>query len=240
MKTTTRLASLGAVLGLVLMSPLMAQELISNGGFESGFNGWTRVDQVGSEGTWSQQTGTASPVNGFTVPAPPAGSSAAMTDAQGPGSHILYQDFVVPVTLTTAALQLQLYVNNHAVDFFSPTTLDFSTTALNQQFRIDIVTTSADPFSLAPADVLLNIFQTQPGNPLVSGYNTIFSDLTLLFSTHPGETLRLRLAEVDNVNFLDIGVDEVSISVPEPASVMLILAGIALRWLGWLRRLRRA
>ena len=50
-----------------------AQELISNGGFESGFSGWTRADQTGSTGTFTAQTGTTSPVNGFTVPAPPQG-----------------------------------------------------------------------------------------------------------------------------------------------------------------------
>ncbi|HJT80248.1 MAG TPA: hypothetical protein VJ719_03540, partial [Chthoniobacterales bacterium] len=53
------------------VEPAPAQELISNGGFESGFTDWMRFDQTGSEGTWSLQSGTTSPVNGFTVPAPP-------------------------------------------------------------------------------------------------------------------------------------------------------------------------
>src|SRR5207249_4987568 len=73
-----------------------ADVVINNGGFEAGLASWTRADQLGSVGTFALQTGTTSPVNGTTVPAPPGGTRAAMTDAQGPGSHVLYQDFVVP------------------------------------------------------------------------------------------------------------------------------------------------
>ena len=205
-----------------------AQNLIANGGFESGFTGWTLFDQTGSEGTWSIQTGTTSPVNGFTVPAPPDPTQAAMTDAQGPGSHSLVQNFIVPSLPTGANLQFDLYINNHATAFFSPASLDFSTAALNQQFRVDIMTAAADPFSVSMTDVLLNVYQTQPGDPLVSGYNTINSDLTALFAAHPGETLRLRLAAVDNVNFLNIGIDRVSIAVPEPGAVILFASGLVI------------
>ena len=34
---------------------------ITNGGFESGLAGWTRADQLGSEGTFALQTGAVSP-----------------------------------------------------------------------------------------------------------------------------------------------------------------------------------
>src|SRR5262252_2097616 len=65
-----------------------ATPLILNGGFESGLTSWTRVDQLGSEGTFFPQSGTVSPVNGDLVPAPPGGAFAAMSDAFGPGSHV--------------------------------------------------------------------------------------------------------------------------------------------------------
>jgi hypothetical protein len=239
MKIKLLLACLLTMVGCIFAVSLPAQELITNGGFESGFTGWIRVDQTGSEGTWAQQTGTTSPVNAFSVATPPEGTRAAMTDAQGPGSHVLYQDFTVPVTLSAATLQFELFLNNHAIDFFSPPTLDFSTPTLNQQLRVDITTTSADPFSVAAGDILLNIYQTQPGNNLVTGYNTVTSDLTTLFSAHPGETLRLRFAEADNVNFFNAGIDAVSISVPEPTSLGLIVTGLGLIALGVVRQHRR-
>lgn len=239
MKTLFQVGWLSAALACAWASQAQSQELITNGGFESGFTGWTRVNQVGSEGTWSQQSGTSSPVNAFAVPAPPGGTSAAMTDAQGPGSHVLYQDFTVPFSLGVATLRFDLYINNHANAFFSPASLDFATTALNQQLRVDILTTSADPFSVTVGDVLLNIYQSLPGNALISGYTAVTMDLTAFFASHAGETLRLRFAEVDNITFLNAGVDGVSLVVPEPASVSLVLGGLGLLGLLFVRQRRR-
>jgi len=152
------------------LSSHISGAVIANGGFESGFSSWTRVDQLGSEGTFALQTGMTSPVNGNPVPVPPGGSIAAMTDAEGPGSHVLYQNFTVTAPVISAILSFDVFVGNRAASFFSPTTLDFSTPTLNQQARVDILTGGSDPFSIAAADVLLNVYQTNPGDPLVSGY----------------------------------------------------------------------
>ena len=133
---------------------------INNGGFESGFAGWTRANQAGSDGTFALQTGAASPVNGTAVPAPPGGSTAAMTDAQGPGSHVLYQTFMATAPVTQAVLSFDLFIGNRAAAFSTPSNLDFATPALNQQARVDILTGGADPFSVSGADLLMNLFQT--------------------------------------------------------------------------------
>jgi glucose/arabinose dehydrogenase len=216
-----------------------AGELIVNGGFESGFTAWTKVDQVGSEGTFSPQSGTASPVNGDAVPAPPGGSFAAMSDGAGPGSHVLYQDFVV--NSSSGVLSFDLFIGNRAPSFYVPTpsSLDFGLTSqtggqtLNQQARVDIVKSNADPFSVAVADVLMNLVQTHVGDSLVSGYSHYQFDLGALFAGHQGETLRLRFAETDNILGFQLGVDNVSLlnasrsQVPEPGSLSLILLGLA-------------
>jgi len=215
-----------AVLGLAAASSVHAVPVISNGGFEAGFASWTRADQTGSEGTFFLQSGTTSPVNGDAVPAPPQGTTAAMTDAQGPGSHVLYQDFLVP-TADAATLSFALFIGNRADRFSTAASLDFSTPALNQQARVDIIRSTADPFSVAAADVFLNLYQTKPGDPLISGYNTITTDITALLAAHVGETVRLRFAEVDNLAPFQMGVDNVSINAaPEPASTLLLGAGL--------------
>lgn len=235
------IASAAAALACGFCLPAQAVA-ISNGGFELGFSGWTRVDQVGSDGTFALQTGTASPVNLDPVPAPPQGSTAAMTDAQGPGSHVLYQDFTVSGPVGPTTLNFSLFSGNRDSEFFVPSTLDFATPALNQQARVDILAGGTDPFSVTAADVLLNAYQTLPGDALVSGYTSFSVDVAALLNAHVGETLRLRFAEVDNVFTFQFGVDNVGFANPvstlaEPSGdALLISLLLGFAWIGGRKR----
>jgi hypothetical protein len=229
MKTLTAASAMFAA--LFVPQQLTAAPLLINGGFESGFSGWTRVDQVGSDGTFMLQTGTTSPVSFESVPPPPEGMTAAMSDQQGPGSHVLYQDFVVPAGTTSGTLEFDLFIGNRAEAFFTPNSLDFATPTLNQQARVDLLLAASDPFTLNASDVLLNVYRTQVGDPLVSGYNTITVDISTLLALHQSNTLRLRFAEVDNVFLFQLGVDNVRIesdiqAIPEPTSVLLLGSGL--------------
>lgn len=76
----------------------------------------------------------------------------------------------------------------------------------NQQFRADIMMPGSDTFAVDAA-VLANVYQTDPGDPLVSGYSTVTYDL----SAYAGQTIRIRFAEVDNLTFFQVGVDNVAI-----------------------------
>lgn len=225
-------AALGAALGLAAALPVHAVPVIANGAFDAGFSGWTRADQLGSEGSFVIQNGTTSPVNGNPVPSSPSGSNAAMTDAAGPGSHVLYQDFVAEAG--TATLSFDLFIGNRGPDFFVPTsltTLDFSTSALAQLARVDILRGAANPFSLLSGDILQTAYTTVAGDPLVSGYLTVTSDITALMAANAGQTLRLRFAEVDNVAPFQMGVDNVAIvgvaAVPEPSTALMLGIGLA-------------
>jgi hypothetical protein len=221
------------IAGLTIGQPVAAAPLIMNGGFELGFTGWTVLNAPGSDGSFFLQTGTASPVNGLSVPPPPGGSTAAMTDAEGPGAHVLFQDFLVPATVSTATLMFDWFVNNLDTTFRTPNTLAFDTPTLNQQARVDILRVTADPFTMNASDVLFNVFRTNPGDPLISGYNTLSRDIASLLASNTGATLRLRFAETDNVNIFNFGVDNVSLDVgaqevpiPEPATLLLFGSGL--------------
>jgi hypothetical protein len=198
-------------------------ELISNGGFETGtFAGWTVANQTGSSGNWFIQTGTTSPVNGFTVPAPPQGTHAAMTDQGGPASSVLLQSFTVPPG-SKVSLSFDVYVNNFA-GFFSPASLDF-TTIPNQQARVDILTAGATPFALG-SSVLDNVF-----DPLSDTTAYVPETFDITSAVGGGGTFQLRFAVVDNQNAFNLGIDAVSIvatsaAVPEPDSLILLAIGM--------------
>lgn len=251
MRTMTSVKALwlaGAL--LCALSARGQAQIIVNGGFEAGLSGWTTADQEGSDGTFFVQSGDLSPLNGLPVAAPPEGAQAAMTDAGAGGSHVLYQDFVAPTGIPGAVLNFSLFLNNGADDYHTPDNLDWAMTNrqgrlnLNQQARVDILTAASDPFSVAAGDVLLNLYQTAPGDPLVSGYNAFTMDISSLLLAHSGETLRLRFAEVDNVFLFNFGVDQVSLQiVPEPSpaalACALFLAGGVRYGLAWTRRRRK-
>jgi hypothetical protein len=168
---------------------------------------WTVVDQPGGSGSWCNQTGAAPPQGDCAgdstgVDPPPHGAQAAMTNQAGAGSRVLYRC----ATPATAELGFRLYVNS-ATAFETPASLDYGVVP-NQQVRADLVTAagmSSDPFTLSPGDLLLNLYQTQPSDPPVSGYMKIAGDLT----PYLGQPVCLRIAQVNNQGFLHAGVDAV-------------------------------
>src|SRR5262249_1175697 len=182
--------------------------------------GWTVVNEAGSfaGSNWFVQSGVLSPINGFGVPAPPGPTHAAMTDQGGPGSHVLYQDFLVPLSLNSATLGFDYFIGNQAGAFVTPASLTFQVIP-NHHAPLPLTTTTANPFSVAAGDVLLNLYQTHVGDPPISGYSALTFDLTSFLSARGGQTLRLRFAEVDNQFFFENGVDRVNLDVAAVSAV---------------------
>jgi hypothetical protein len=196
----------------VVLTGVAIGATIANGDFESGdLSGWT-VSDVGS-GSWSNYTGTTSPISGFEIAAPPQGLRAAVTDQTGPGRHVLYRE----VTLEADhdhTLSFTLYYANRAGAFFTPATLDPFGSGPNQQYRVDVVRPGT-PVDDVDASVLRTLFLTGPGDALALAPTPMTFDL----SEWAGQTVRLRFAEVDNQLFFQAAVDDVRIvSVPRNAA----------------------
>jgi hypothetical protein len=223
-----------------LVLPAEAAQILTNGGFEAGFSGWSRADALGSDGTFFIQNGTASPLNGDAVPTPPGPINAAMSDGGGPGAHVLWQDFTISTTAPRFLLSFDLFIGNRAALFATPApaSLDFGINAANQQVRVDILISSAGAFSVAASDVLLNLYQSKAGDPLVSGYTNYSFDITPLVVANLSNTLRIRFAETDNLAELQAGVDNVSLlsQIPEPSSLLTMASGCLLGLATLLRR----
>ena len=213
----TQLKCIVAAAFVALSSSVSGVEVIVNGGFESNtgvgtasFSSWTivRENSAGVTGNFVVQTGNQSPTTRFAVPLPPGGAFTAMTDQTGPGRTAIYQDITVPTT-GAVWLALRLHVQNQSNEFAAPATLDFNVVP-NQQVRVDVMDPAAATFDVG-AGVLTNVYATQTSTTPGASY----FPLSINLQSFAGRTVRIRVAEVDNVHGLVVGVDQVSVtSVP--------------------------
>ena len=209
-------AGIVAVVGASMLPHLAAQS--TEGGrqqpamliddFESGtLTNWSVTRNgagswfIYSNGHTAPEPSRSDPNVPFSVPDPPQGKFAAVTDMNGPGARILYRDVRLDGRYL---LRLTVFYVNTG-EFGNAETLAYDVNETNQQFRIDLVRPSAPADSLAPGDVLVNIFHTSPGDPDLRQPGDVTFDL----SRWQGQTVRLRFASVDNRNPLRVGVDNI-------------------------------
>jgi hypothetical protein len=187
-----------------------AEARVPNGGFETGnFSEWLRANQrpLGDDGNWFVYSGTTSPLGGFAIAAPPQGDFAATTDQGGPGTHVLYRDIHLKRNMNHE-LSFYLYYFNNANRFFTPNTLSANLDRNNQQYRVDVLKPTANPFSVNDKAILKKLIQTDVGDP-----NTKAPTLrTFNLTAFAGKTVRLRFAEVDNQAEFLASVDKVRVA----------------------------
>jgi hypothetical protein len=134
-----------------------------------------------------------------------------MTGQGGPGAHVLFRCGY----LASDTVSFQLYLNNQAASGFTTgASLDpFDVTAPNQQFRADLLSAEGmalDPFTVG-GDVIMNLYQTNAGDALESGYSMIEANV----AQFGGQAVCLRFAEADNQGFFNAGIDAVDVLLNE-------------------------
>jgi hypothetical protein len=188
-----------------LQSAAVAAPAVDNGGFETGdFASWTTVDK--GNGEWKVSKGRTSPVSGFRIPGPPEGAWQAVADQGGPGAHVLYRD--IDVGGTPVELHLTLWYRNRVSRFFTPPELrPVKDSRRNQQFRVELISPTAWLRSVAADDILATVLRTRRGDVTKLGPKVFTQDL----SAFVGQTVRLRIVEVDNQGNFQAGVDDVQL-----------------------------
>jgi hypothetical protein len=230
-----------------------AIELIANGDFSAALAGWTVFDQPGGDGTWFDSVvGASSPTSGFPTSALGVGGATplggyAVTDQGGPGAHALEQSFFVPGVASSVILTFDMFANDQSGSgpVVDPAGLDFTAMA-NQHARVDILSAGSAPLDTG-AGVLLNLFTgNDPAGSNPNPFTRYIVDITAIVGA--GGLYDLRFAEVDNLLFFQMGVDNVSVlytprddgAVPEPMTLAvwstLATLGAAVAW----RKSRRA
>jgi hypothetical protein len=197
-----------AAVAAMVASGATAGNLLINGGFETGdFTGWTEVDELGGSGSWFVQAqGAGTPLNGFATPTLAGGGNYfADTDQYGGGSHALSQSFI-----GTAGghytLSFEAYADDQSGQGPLGTGVDYNNSP-NQHVQVDLNGVNVYYGILTPAWAS---YSFDVSADVVTGGNT------------------LTFTEVDDLSFLNEGLDNVSLtaSVPEPATWSVMLLGL--------------
>lgn len=239
-------AALLLTLGAATAQPASAQELITNGGFESGsLSSWQAVSQSGGSSSFYARPNKTQ-INPYQSTVGPAtGSYYAVSDQTGDGSAALLQTFVVAPSPSSVVLSFDMFVDNYNFDgsVDTPNSLDY-TVSPNQQARVDILSAGADVFNTGAGD-LANYYNkgadavTNQGIGNSHPYTHYTFDITSVVGS--GGHYQLRFAEANNQDNLYQGIDNVSIqetasAAPEPSSLAawafagLGLAGLVLKY----------
>jgi hypothetical protein len=248
-----RALAVAVALGLcVLPRPAAAQELLTNGGFETGtLAGWSAVNRppgaqydpnTPASGSFviDDNADALTPLSGLSTLGPRTGAFYALSDATAQGTHVLLQSFTVPLTATSVLLSFDMYVYDWfgAGAAIDPSGLDHTsggTGAPNQHARVDLLTAGAGTFDTGAGSVLANFYlgvdpESAQNPPQAAVYRPYAFDLTPFVV--PGLAYQLRFGEVDNQFVINQAVDNVSVraapvaagEVPEPGTAALLLA----------------
>jgi len=176
---------------------VFAQELITNGGFETGdFTGWTRT--ATGDGTWNINDGNFDPRGPTGTNSPISGSFDAVADQTTIGKRTLSQTFTVPSNIETAVISWKDRIFNDASSFpfIDPI----------QEVRVQLVKSDGT--------LLSKIFSPEPADPSIQvGPNSRSFDITTLLQSLEGQSIKLIIEEESDKGFLNYYVDDVSILV---------------------------
>lgn len=190
---------------------------LTNPGFETGdLSGWN-TQTNGSAFTIAVDSGSTTTDAGTINPSL-TNNFYAYTSQSGPGSSFLTQDFVVQAG--TNRIFFDIAIINAAGDFVVPDPLSFDFGgAPNQQARFDILVPGAATNTVNPADIIVTGFQTDPGDPLTQNWTRYDIDVTTELAPYIGQTVTLRFVQVDNQNYFNLAIDNLSVGATPPPDV---------------------
>jgi hypothetical protein len=191
-----------SVLGLFAAGSARAEEVLVNGGFETGdFTGWTATNAPFLEpcrGDW--RVNSTGETDCISRPVPTSGTFAAYNsfDANGPWTFTLEQSVTVPLTVTSAQLS------------WLDTVVHFEHGGAPRTFTIAF-------FDASDVNVgTVHTFATTPDLPQDIDWTPHAVDVTAILAAHAGETLTLRVENFVPENFTGgagFGADAFSLDV---------------------------
>ncbi|MCD4751383.1 MAG: PKD domain-containing protein, partial [Thermoanaerobaculales bacterium] len=210
--TVTLILLMAGVIGLGA-GTVSAQ--IVNPGFESGLTGWTAI--VNGDAIPVTVASGSTSTSAGTIPPSLTGDQYVYTSQNGPGRSFVYQGFTVQPG--TNRIFFDIAVLNGASSYYVPSPMSFDYSgAANQQARFDILAPGASYDTVNPSDILVTGFQTQPGDPLTSPWQSYDIDVSTELAPYTGQTVTLRFVQVDNQMYFNLAIDNLSVGASPPTN----------------------
>jgi len=256
-----KIKKISAALMLVGLSavslPSLSAELIQNGGFEShgtesnsadvySINSWNTAED-GILGSVLVENDTVTDASGRNTVGAASGNYYGLLDSAAPSNQALYQTFTTGA-VSAATLTFQMFVNNQSTNGtqINASGLDYTTGGSfdsNQHIRVDLLSAGANVFSTNSSDILQSLYLGgSNGNSVIGGdvANPYLSySFNLSNTLAAGGSYTLRFSSVTNEGQMQLGIDNVSLSVtpvPEPDTYAMLLSGLGL--MGFVARRR--
>lgn len=213
---------------LLAVSSARADQLITNGSFETGLTGWLTAST--GDGGFSVIQGTATPLTYNNTVGASAGSSYAVSDDYSSSqTQFLRQFFTAPSGFQTATLSFAMFVN----DIYGA---DFGSSGPGAQVSLLNSLGAVIANLFGPVDT----FENPVGSP--NPYRQYSLNIASLLT--PGSTYGLQFSSADTTNLINVGVDNVSLVTanatavtPEPTTLSLVgLGSILLAWTAFYKK----
>ncbi len=197
-----------------------ADQLITNGGFESGLTGWTATSN--GDGNFTANSGTTTPLTfSATVGAHSGTNYAVSDDYAGSQTQTLTQTFTTPSSFSSALLSFAMFVNDiEGGDFGSS----------GPGGKVSLLTSGGSLIAVLYGPI--DTFENPAGAP--NPYLLFSQDIASLLSANTA--YELQFSSADSSGLINVGVDDVSLvttvpAVPEPATFSLsALGGLLAMW----------
>lgn len=199
-----------------------ADQLITNGGFESGtLAGWTATST--GDGNFSVTSAAYTPLTyNATVGANSGSYYAVSDDYSGSQTQYLTQTFTTPGSFNSATLSFAMFVNDVYGEDFGSSGPGGEVSLLNSMGGLIAVL-------YGPLDT----FDDPAGDP--NNYVLFSEDIASLLAANT--TYELQFSSTDTSGLINVGVDDVSLvttATPEPASLSLFTTGgLLVLWLAY-------
>ncbi len=214
---------------LLAATSARADQLITNGGFETGtLAGWTATSTIPGDGNFSVTSLSTTPLNyNATVGAHSGTYYAVSDDYDGSSTEYLTQTFTTPASLLSATLSFDIFVN----DIYGA---DFGTSGSGGQ--VTLLSSLGVPIAVlyGPSDTFENPVGSP--NPYIAISQNILSDLAA------NTTYQLQFSSSDSTNLINVGIDDVSLittsastaPTPEPSTFSLsAIGGVLVAWMAY-------